>query len=121
MAILESVNELAKRFGVETEEQTISEQLDAINQKLDGSYTGSRDIEEAVSQFANSDPSLPPTLQDKTVSPATSEQTITADEGNDGLGTVTVEAVTASIDANIVAENIKDGVTILGVTGTYTG
>ena len=62
-----------------------------------------------------------PTLQNKTVTPSTSQQTITADEGKDGLGTVTVNAVTAAIDENIVAGNIKDGVTILGVIGTYDG
>lgn len=55
MAILDSVIELAKRFSVETEEQTISEMIDAINQKLDDTYPGSRDIEEAVSQFAKND------------------------------------------------------------------
>lgn len=55
MAILDSVIELAKKFSVETEEQTISEMIDAINQKLDDTYPGSRDIEEAVSQFAKND------------------------------------------------------------------
>ena len=58
--------------------------------------------------------------QDKTVSPTTSSQSVTADSGYSGLGTVTVEAVTSSIDANIAAGNIKSGVTILGVTGTVT-
>lgn len=62
-----------------------------------------------------------PSLQNKTVTPTTSEQTITAGSGYDGLGTVTVNAVTAAIDENIVAENIKSGVTILGVTGSYSG
>lgn len=62
-----------------------------------------------------------PVLQDKTVTPTTSQQTITADEGKTGLGTVTVNAVTSAIDANITAENIKSGVTILGVTGSYAG
>ena len=32
---------------------------------------------------------------------------------------ITVEAVTSSIDPQIQAGNIKDGVTILGVQGTY--
>lgn len=62
-----------------------------------------------------------PVLQNKTVTPTTSQQTVTADEGKDGLGTVTVNAVTAAIDENIAAANIKSGVTILGVTGSYTG
>lgn len=66
-------------------------------------------------------PSPTPTLQDKTVTPTTSQQIITADEGKDGLGTVTVAAVTAAIDENITAGNIKSGVTILGVEGTYDG
>lgn len=57
-------------------------------------------------------------LQDKVVEPSTTEQTITADEEYTGLGSVTVNAVTNEIDSNIVAENIKDGVEILGVTGT---
>lgn len=61
-----------------------------------------------------------PDVQNKTVTPATSQQTITADSGK-VLGTVTVSAVTAAIDANITAANIKSGVTILGVEGTYTG
>lgn len=59
--------------------------------------------------------------QNKTVSPSTSQQSVSADQGYTGLGTVTVNAVTAAIDANIVAENILDGVTILGVTGSDLG
>ena len=94
-----------------------------------------------------------PNLQNKTVTPSTSQQSVTADSGYDGLGTVTVSAiqtetktatpstsqqtinatsgkymtsvtvsaVTSSIDADIVAGNIKSGVNILGVTGTYEG
>ena len=60
-------------------------------------------------------------LQSKTATPTTSQQVISADSGYDGLDEVTVSAVTSAIDANIVAGNIKDGVTILGVTGDYTG
>lgn len=54
------------------------------------------------------------------VTPTTAEQIITPTTGN-GLTSVTVAAVTSAIDANIIAENIKAGVTILGVEGTYTG
>ena len=57
--------------------------------------------------------------QNKTANPSTSQQVITADQGYSGLGQVTLNAVTSSIDPNIDPGNIKDGVTILGVTGTY--
>lgn len=63
-----------------------------------------------------------PALQDRTITPSTSKQTVKkTSDSYYGLGTVTVNAVTAAIDENIVAENIKSGVTILGVTGSYSG
>ena len=58
--------------------------------------------------------------QTKTVTPKTTKQNVTADSGKH-LEKVVVNAVTSAIDANITAENIKAGVTILGVEGTYTG
>lgn len=60
-----------------------------------------------------------PNLQAKTVNPSTSQQTVAPDQGKDGLSSVTVNAVTNAIDANIQAGNIKNGVSILGVTGSY--
>lgn len=62
-------------------------------------------------------------LQNKTVDPKEYIQTVTYDStlGYDGLDTVTVNAVTASIDSAITAENIKKGVEILGVEGTFEG
>ena len=60
----------------------------------------------------------PYTLQNKTVTPSKSAQQITADSQYNGLGTVTVNATTSSVDSNIQASNIKNGVTILGVTGS---
>lgn len=61
------------------------------------------------------------TLQDKSATPTTTAQTIEPDADYDGLSSVTVGAVTAAIDANIAAGNIKNGVAILGVTGNYEG
>ena len=51
------------------------------------------------------------------VQPTTAEQTITPTEGSVFSGG-TVRAVTSSIDVNIASNNIKEGVTILGVKGT---
>ena len=53
------------------------------------------------------------------VQPTTSDQTITPTAGSVFSGG-TVHAVTSSIDSNIVPENIKEGVSILGVAGTLS-
>lgn len=50
--------------------------------------------------------------QTKTATPSTSSQTITPDSGK------FLSSVTVNGDADLVAENIKDGVSIFGVTGT---
>ncbi len=60
-----------------------------------------------------------PTLQTKSVTPSDRQLVVTPDRDYDGLSEVTVSGVTAAIDQNITASNIKNGVTILGVTGTY--
>lgn len=61
---------------------------------------------------------IEPTTQSKTVEPSIEEQLITPDEGIFALSSVTVNPVTSKIDENIKAENIKEGVSILGIEGT---
>ena len=58
-----------------------------------------------------------PNLQEKNIEPATIYQSIVPDNGYDGLSKVNISAVTNSIDSNIQPQNIKKGVTILGVNG----
>lgn len=60
---------------------------------------------------------IPAETEDLEVTPSTSQQVFHHDEYNTYYDTVTVDAVTADIDANIVAGNILRGVSILGVEG----
>lgn len=62
-----------------------------------------------------------PVLESLTITPSTTSQTLTPPSGVDGYDDISVNAVTASIDPDITAGNIKSGVEILGVTGNYEG
>lgn len=64
---------------------------------------------------------LPETLETVRVTPRTIPQSIQAGGNYDAIGSVNVAAVTKDVDPEIKPENIKEGVDILGVTGTYTG
>lgn len=57
----------------------------------------------------------PPTMSGQTITPSSTSQTISTD-GKYMLGDIVVSG-----DANLLAANIKDGVTIFGVTGTAKG
>lgn len=126
MTNVEALKVLYVALGGETsgvaDAVTIVDCLNAIATLLGSTAPAALTNAEAIANVAAvASSAITPRLQNKTVTPSTSKQTITAGSNYDGLGTVTVNAVTAAIDENIVAGNIKDGVTILGVTGSYTG
>lgn len=57
-----------------------------------------------------------PKLQSKIATPSTSDLSVTPDADYDGLSQVTVNG-----DSNLVSSNIKSGVNIFGVDGSYSG
>ena len=109
---------------------TIASEITKLNTNLTNSYTACQNKGATMPANQNFDnlatcvSSIPtatePTLASLTVTPSTTTQTITPPSGTDGYNTVQVSAVTAAIDSDIVAGNIKSGCNILGVNGTVT-
>ena len=82
------------------------------NIRLENNNTNLNEIYNAINNL----PTLK--LQDKSVTPTMEQQTITADESYTGLNSVSVEAIQ---DENLVPENIKNDVEILGIKGSFVG
>ena len=165
---------------------TIDEELNAQDTLISEQDAKIAELTEILANKASG--GLTPKLQEKTISPTTSSQSVTADSGYDGLSKVTINAITTATqatpsitvnssglitasssqtegyvaagtksatkqlttqaaqtitpstsnktissgryltgvqtikgDSNLVAENIKNGISIFGVTGSYEG
>ena len=73
---------------------------------------------EPYTGFSSVDVDVEAILEPLTITPTTSKQVFSAEDAYHGFSPVTVNAVTAAIDSDIVANNIRRDVEILGVTGT---
>lgn len=113
------------------------------NKGIDASESGFEDFAEDIGSIEVLN------LQSRTISPSTTKQTIIPEEGYNGLSQVVINAIsptksaqtyipsttnqtiasgrwltgtqTIKGDTNLVANNIKKGVTIFNVAGTYEG
>lgn len=94
--------------------------VSAVDSSIDANITAGN-IKSGVSILGVSGSVTPLNGTTLSVTPSTSAQSISPSSPYNGFTSVSVSAVTSSIDNNITAGNIKDGVSILGVTGTYTG
>ena len=103
-----SVNVNVPSEEVNLQEKSVSVATNgSVEVTADSGYTGLSKVNVSNTQE----------LEEVSVTPTTEIQTITP-TSNKLINQVNVSAVDSSIDSNIVASNIKNGVQILGVTGT---
>lgn len=88
------------------------------NVKLAIEDKGVSTLNKTTTEYADLIRGIKAVLEEKNITPSTSLQVIVPDVNVEGFNKINVSAVTSDIDVNIIPENIKKDITILGVTGT---
>ena len=91
--------------------------INAVTSSIDDNITANN-IKQGVSILGVNGEVIELKGQIKSAIPSTSQQIITPDSNYNGITSITVAGVTNEIDSNIKAENIRKGITILGIAGT---
>ena len=87
------------------------------NVKLAIEDKGVSTLNKTTTEYADLIRSIKAVLEEKNITPSTSLQVIVPDADVEGFNKINVSAVTSDIDENIIPENIKKDITILGITG----
>lgn len=105
--------------AIATKQQQVADSYTAVSNK-GGTLPTTQNLTNLATAISSIPSGTTPVISSLSITPSKSNQTYNS-SSVDGYKPVTVSAVTSSIDSNIKAANIKNGVKILGVTGTYSG
>ena len=121
-SVPDSLRKLAKKIGADVIGGDTEDIINAITVKLGGTPVRRKGISRAIDSITEVvDLDVMHNLTTLSVTPSTTAQDIEPESPVDGYSSVSIAAVTAAIDENIIAGNIKKDVQILGVTGSYEG
>lgn len=110
---LQNYNSPSSQYAIQ--KITTSDGIDALTITQNGTYTASGSTK-GYSPITVNISGGTPSLQNKSVTPSESQQSITADEGYTGLGTITVNAIPSTYVGSEITQRDGDDLTASGAT-----
>lgn len=92
--------------------------IEANNTTRDIYQNGLYKVPEPYTGFSEVNVNVIVEHEELNITPTTTNQTFTAPDDYHGYSPVNVAPVTSDIDSNIIPENIKEGISILGISGS---